>query len=124
VKNTLKKQGIAMYDVAKSVVRHKDNASDKDLEVIETIDIAKTIQTLPCLQNIVVTGQKALEVIIEQFVKENITITPPTVGKYSSFIFENRTLRLYRMPSSSRAYPLALEKKAAVYGEMFLMGNL
>ena len=28
-------------------------------------------------------------------------------------------MRLYRMPSSSRAYPLALEKKAAFYREMF-----
>ena len=28
-------------------------------------------------------------------------------------------MRLYRMPSSSRAYPLALEKKAAVYRLMY-----
>ena len=28
-------------------------------------------------------------------------------------------MRLYRMPSSSRAYPLALEKKAAAYRIMY-----
>lgn len=27
-------------------------------------------------------------------------------------------MRLYRMPSSSRAYPLALERKAEAYGQM------
>ena len=43
----------------------------------------------------------------------------PLVGDFVEFLFEERPLRLYRMPSSSRAYPLALEKKADVYRIMY-----
>jgi len=116
----LAKQGIAMYDTAESVIRHKDNASDKDLEIIEAVDIGKIIQILPDLQNIVTTGQKASETLINQFAKKNIQIQAPVVGSHSAFVFENRPLRLYRMPSSSRAYPLSLEKKAEIYERMFI----
>ena len=35
------------------------------------------------------------------------------------FTFEGRTLRLYRQPSSSRAYPMKVERKAEIYGPMF-----
>jgi len=118
--NFLTKHRIALYDTAEAVIRHKDNASDKDLEIVEAIDIGKTIRNLPDLQHIVTTGQKASETLIEQFVKEDIQIFPPPIGSHIAFIFEDRTLHLHRMPSSSRAYPLSLEKKAGIYKEMFL----
>ena len=92
---------IAIYDAAKTVIRHKDNASDKDLEIIEAVDIQEFIRKLPDLRNIIVTGQKAADIIIEQFAEKNILISPPLVGKYSEFVFENRNLRLSRMPSSA-----------------------
>lgn len=41
------------------------------------------------------------------------------MGQYTEFTFEGRTLRLYRMPSSSRAYPMQIEKKAEFYRKMF-----
>ena len=41
------------------------------------------------------------------------------MGEYTEFIFEGRKLKLYRMPSSSRAYPMKLEKKAEYYQKMF-----
>ena len=43
----------------------------------------------------------------------------PKVGDFTEFVFDGRPMRLYRMPSSSRAYPLALEKKAAAYRIMY-----
>jgi len=110
---------IAMYDTAKAVIRHKDNACDKDLEVVEASDIQEMLKKLPHLRNVIVTGQKAADIIIEQFFENKISIQPPSVGEFTAFIFENRELRLYRMPSSSRAYPLALERKAAVYKAIF-----
>jgi G:T/U-mismatch repair DNA glycosylase len=116
----LTQQGIAIYDTAETVIRHKDNASDKDLEIVEALDIEKTIQKLSHLQNIVTTGQKASQTLIEQFAKKDIHIAAPGVGSYTVFSFENRRLRLYRMPSSSRAYPLSLEKKTEIYRRMFL----
>jgi len=111
---------IAMYDTARVAVRRNDNASDKDLEIVEATDIAEIIHKLRNLKNIVATGQKALDTIITQLAKSNIKIKSPAVGSYTSFSINNRELRLYRMPSSSRAYPLALEKKADIYKKMFI----
>lgn len=112
----LSQQGIALYDTATVVCRLQENASDKFLEIIEPTDIALLIRHLPHLKAIATTGQKATEVLTAQF---DIS-TPPAVGKYITFeTAEGRILRLYRMPSSSRAYPLAIEKKAIAYGCMF-----
>jgi G:T/U-mismatch repair DNA glycosylase len=111
----LTKQGIAMYDTAEAVIRHKDNASDKNLEIAEPTNIGAFIHRLPHLQSIVTTGQKASEAVIAYFAQKGISINPPAVGAYTPFVYEDRALCLYRMPSSSRAYPLALEKKAEIY---------
>jgi hypothetical protein len=46
-------------------------------------------------------------------------VEEPKVGDFSEFVFDGRPMRLYRMPSSSRAYPLALDKKAAAYRTMY-----
>ena len=117
--NFLTIRRIAMYDTAQAVIRHKDNASDKDLEIVQAIDIGKTIRQLPNLQHIATTGQKASETLMEQFAKEGLQIAPPSIGASVAFVFEDRTLLLHRMPSSSRAYPLSLEKKATIYKGMF-----
>ena len=108
--NFLKEKGIALYDTATAIRRLQDNASDKFLEVIEPTDIRLLLKQLPQCQAIVTTGQKATDIIRSQ-----IEVNEPSVGQSCPFEFEDRTLQLYRMPSSSRAYPLALEKKAAVY---------
>lgn len=110
----LTRKGIALYDTATSIRRLQDNASDKFLEVIEPTDIRLLLKQLPQCKAIVTTGQKATDIIRNQ-----IEVDEPSVGKSCPFEFEDRNLRLYRMPSSSRAYPLALEKKAAIYRFMF-----
>ena len=106
----LTEKGIALYDTASSVRRLQDNASDKFLEVVEPTDIRLLLKQLPQCKAIVTTGQKATDIIRSQ-----IDVEEPKVGESRPFEFEDRTLRLYRMPSSSRAYPLAIEKKASVY---------
>ena len=116
----LNKKRIGMYDMAEEVIRHKDNASDKDLEIVSPLDILQVILTLKNLENIVTTGQKATDVLLEQLAQNNIEVESPKVGGCSTFYFQDRTMRIYRMPSSSRAYPLSLEKKAAIYAEMFM----
>jgi G:T/U-mismatch repair DNA glycosylase len=112
-------QHIAIYDMAEEVIRHKDNASDKDLEIVQPLDIVGVISHLPDLRNIVATGQKSLDTLAGQLHAANIEVDYPKVGEYVSFSIQNRKIRIYRMPSSSRAYPLSLAKKAAVYGKMF-----
>lgn len=110
----LNEKGIALYDTATVVRRLQDNASDKYLEVIEPTDIRLLLKQLPQCETIVTTGQKATDTIREQ-----IDVLEPAIGNSSPFQLEDKHLRLYRMPSSSRAYPLALEKKAKAYLFMF-----
>ena len=60
-------------------------------------------------------GQLATQVFMQHFSIKQM----PKMGCFAEFSFEGRTLRLYRVPSSSRAYPMAVEKKAAFYQKMF-----
>ena len=110
----LEQRGIAIFDTATSIRRLQDNASDKFLEVVEPTDIARLLRELPQCKAIVTTGQKATDTLRQQ-----LSVAEPKVGDFSEFVFEGRAMRLYRMPSSSRAYPLALNKKAAAYRIMF-----
>ena len=110
----LKEKGIALYDTATSVRRLQDNASDKYLEVVEPTDIRLLLKQLPQCQAIAATGQKAIDTIRLQ-----VDADEPSVGRKVPFSFEDRDMHLYRMPSSSRAYPLALEKKSDFYRSMF-----
>lgn len=111
-------KGIAMYDTACEVRRLKDNASDKFLEIVKPTDLYALLTKLPECQAIVTTGQKATDVIVETFGCDE-----PHVGSCTECIIHgensNRSIRLWRMPSSSRAYPLPLEKKAEFYRKMF-----
>lgn len=106
-------KGIALFDTASSIRRLKDNASDKFLEVVESTDIIGLLKQIPECRAIVTTGEKASDTLSALF-----DVKPPKIGEYATVNFNERVLRFYRMPSSSRAYPLALEKKAAVYGKM------
>ena len=107
-------KGVAMYDTASEVRRLKDNASDKFLEIVTPTDIEKLLQQIPQCHAIVTTGQKATDVIIEKYGCEE-----PKVGSFTTLEIAGRSMRFWRMPSSSRAYPLSLEKKAEHYMIMY-----
>ena len=106
-------KGIALYDTACEVVRLKDNASDKFLEVVTPTEICALLKQIPHCTAIVTTGEKATDVVTATFGCEK-----PAVGNMTIITINNRTLHFWRMPSSSRAYPLALEKKAEYYKMM------
>ena len=110
----LNDKGIALFDTASAIRRLQDNASDKFLEVVQPTDISRLLGQLPECKAIVTTGQKATDTLRAQFEVEE-----PKVGDFSEFVVDGRPVRLYRMPSSSRAYPLALDKKAAAYRTMY-----
>ena len=114
IKEFCSDKGIAMFDTATAVRRLKDNASDKFLEVVEPTDIPALLRRIPLCEAVVVTGEKAAQTLCEAFGTE-----APAVGDYSEFSFEGRNMRLYRMPSTSRAYPLPIQKKADVYRRLF-----
>lgn len=106
-------KGIALFDTATIVRRLKDNASDQFLEIVEATDIRALLQQLPDCKAIAVTGQKAMDTLRTQ-----LQVEEPAVGKSIEFLFENRPMQLFRMPSTSRAYPLPLEQKAGMYETM------
>ena len=106
--------GLALYDTAYEVKRLKDNASDKFLEVISVTDISELLKQLPNCSAIVVTGQKATEIISQTY---NCVV--PSIGNYTTIQISSKELQFWRMPSSSRAYPMRLENKAIYYKTMF-----
>lgn len=108
----LNEKGIGYYDTAEAVKRLKDNASDKFLEVVEYTDINALLEKILDCRVVVTTGEKATENIVKQMSLSEM----PTVGNYVQL---KETIILYRLPSSSRAYPLSLEKKAEAYRKMF-----
>ncbi len=114
ISSFLQEKGVALYDTASVVRRLQDNASDKFLEVVEPTDIGALLRSIPCCKAVVTTGQKATDVFCQQ-----TGASEPPVGEKSEFDFAGKRMTLYRMPSSSRAYPLKLEKKAEVYRVMF-----
>lgn len=112
-------QGIALYDTASEVRRLRDNASDKFLEVVMPTDIVALLGKLPDCRAVVTTGQKATDIAVLQLGCEE-----PAVGGVSSCMVNGRQVRMWRMPSTSRAYPLPLEKKADVYRTMLCAEGL
>ena len=114
IKDFCSDKGIALYDTATAVRRLKDNASDKFLDVVEPTDVPALLRKIPFCEAVVTTGDKATQTLCGLF-----DVPAPAVGEYSSFCFDGRAMRLYRMPSTSRAYPLPIQKKADVYRRLF-----
>ncbi len=115
--------GFALYDTASAVRRLKDNASDKFLEVVTPTDIAILLKQIPECKAIVTTGQKATDTLAERYGCEkpatgsSVRISIPVED--STGIPRPNTYEFFRMPSTSRAYPLSPDKKAEAYGKMF-----
>lgn len=110
----LEEKGIALYDTATRIRRTKDNASDKDLEIVEETDLDAMLREIPACKAVVTAGQLATDVFCRHY-----GINGPKVGEWTPFSLDGRELRLYRMPSSSRAYPMRAERKAEYYNIVF-----
>ncbi len=105
---------IAIFDAASSVRRLMDNASDAHLEIVEPTDIPALLRKIPQCRTVVSTGGKSAETIAEQ-----LGCKVPAVGGFATFTLDGKEYRFYRMPSSSRAFPMKLEKKAEAYRRIF-----
>ncbi len=114
IKRFLTEKRIALWDTAMRVRRLKDNASDKHLEIVETIDLDALFAKRPTIEAVVTAGEKATGVIAA---KAGVPL--PKTGQTVPCCASGHNFELCRMPSSSRAYPLALTAKAAAYGRMF-----
>lgn len=127
-------KGLAFFDTSKAIRRLQDNASDKFLEVVEPTDIPALLRQLPHLRAIVTTGEKATETIcktmgitdvpkVNTYVEITNTDGTDETDKLENTNLTNLTnggsLLLYRLPSSSRAYPLSFDKKVEAYRQFF-----
>jgi len=115
IREFLTQQRIALWDTAMEVKRQKGNASDKFLEILQPINLKEILSQIQACHTVVITGQKAMDVLLSI-----LSVKEPAVGSFAETTFMNRRLRIYRMPSSSRAYPKPLVEKAAVYKKMFV----
>ena len=135
--------GLAFYDTACEVRRLKDNASDAFLEVVTPTDIPSLLARIPECHTLVTTGEKA-----STLASAALSCPTPPVGRWVDLRLGGsalgggalagegaaafgpiphagldpaspRALRFWRMPSTSRAYPLPLEKKADAYRQLF-----
>ena len=112
-------KGLAFFDTSSAVRRLQDNASDKFLEVVEPTDIQALIVQLPQLRTIVTTGEKATETLCTTMMISSLPKVNTFVPVPDTYNQAGEQLVLYRLPSSSRAYPLAFEKKVEAYKRMF-----
>ena len=121
-------QGIALFDTARKVRRLKDNADDNFLEIVEGTDVFALLEQMPECMTIVTTGGKASEELQGYLAFHGIKVSIPKVGEYTLIDVAlasppwegpGEVLYWWRMPSSSRAYPMKLEKKAAFYSRLF-----
>ena len=112
-------KGIAFYDTATAIRRLKDNASDEFLEVVEPTDIRALLKQLPHCEAIVTTGQKATDTLCQYFNIENGPKVGESIAIPDVCNRDGQAVKLYRLPSSSRAYPLPFDKKVAAYRKMF-----
>lgn len=118
--NFCKSKGFAFFDTAKKVCRRQDNASDDHLEIVEPTDVEALLRQMPNCHDVVTTGGKASEELFRQLSLASDTPFPlPKIGEKVSLRVWGRELRWWRMPSSSRAYPLKMEKKAVYYARLF-----
>jgi len=136
-------KGLAFYDTASKICRWKGNASDDFLEILEPANVGNMLMQMPECFTVVTTGGKAAEefaAIIEAAdaaagspkgaaagtqgeaaasAARRLAPAPPAVGTFVDVVLAGRTLRWWRMPSSSRAYPMSLKDKASHYAQLF-----
>lgn len=107
--------GLAFYDTATEVRRLKDNASDAFLEVVTTTDIPALLARIPHCKMLVTTGEKASQIVAQTFG----CAVPPVGGHTVIPSAAKEPITFWRMPSTSRAFPMKLEKKAEAYRQLF-----
>lgn len=111
IKQLLNQKGIALNDTGRKIRRLKGNASDKFLEILEPVPLYDLLSRMPLCRSIATTGEKAAAVISQ--------LTDTKLPKMGEMVVSSDNLNIWRMPSTSRAFPMKLEQKAEYYSELF-----
>lgn len=126
IKSLMRDKHIALNDTVRKARRLKGNASDKFLEVVEPVPLFELLSEMPDCKSVATTGEKAAGIVAE------LTDTDiPKMGEMTSTILfapeyriNGERLEIWRMPSTSRAYPLPVEQKAEYYARLFRHLNI
>ena len=110
VKALASANGIALGDTGYKVKRLRGNASDKFLEIVEPVDLVGLLARMPECRAIATTGEKAAATVAR--------LTDTEIPVIGSPVISDSWPEIWRMPSTSRAYPLALERKADHYAKL------
>ena len=119
IKAFLAERGIGSCPGVRRAIRTHGNASDAYLKVVETVELPEILEKIPQCRRICTTGGKATEILLallETEVKAKDFKTGTTITARCG----DRDLLVTRLPSTSRAYPMKLEKKAEAYRKFFV----
>ncbi|MEN2752378.1 DNA glycosylase [Psychrobacter sp. FBL11] len=131
IRNFLFERGIASCPTVKQAIRETGNASDKNLTVVTPVNLDDILPRVPKVQALFTTGGKATEVLIDLLDSSLPKSKHPKTNQSMAYPYKGQSedsdltatsvddLTLYRLPSTSRAYPLALNKKIAAYKAFF-----
>ena len=111
IKRLLNERGIALNDTGRKVRRLKGNASDNFLEIVEPVPLYDLLTLMPQCKTIATTGEKAAGVVAD--------LTGTVLPKMGQHVVSADGLDIWRMPSTSRAFPMKLEAKAEYYAALF-----
>ena len=122
-------RGIASCPTVNQAIRETGNASDKNLTVVTPVDLDNILPQVPKVQTLFTTGGKATEVLLNLLAESPAKSKYPKTNQSMDYPYQWQSnqsqkadvnnLTLYRLPSTSRAYPLALDKKIAAYKDFF-----
>ena len=118
IKAFLMERGIGSCPGVRRAIRMHGNASDAYLKVVETVELPEILAQIPQCRRICTTGGKATEILFDLLTAEKKGKDVKT-GETVSARCGGRELLVTRLPSTSRAYPMKLEKKAEAYRQFF-----
>ena len=135
IRNFMFERGIASCPTVKQAIRETGNASDKNLTVVTPVNLDVILPQVPKVASLFTTGGKATEVLLGLLDEPIAKSKHPKTNQSMDYPYQWQSkdnqkadvnnLILYRLPSTSRAYPLSLDKKVAAYKSFFeKMGKL
>ena len=129
IRDFMFERGIASCPTVKQAIRETGNASDKNLTVVTPVDLEVILPQVPKVKSLFTTGGKATEVLLGLLDEPIAKSKHPKTNQRMDYPYQwqdadNKKidvndLTLYRLPSTSRAYPLSLDKKVAAYKAFF-----
>ena len=115
IQQMLKQYGIGIGETVREAVRTKDNASDKFLEIVTPVDLPDLLKKAPECVALITTGEKAASIIASLTDTAVPVMGESVICEVKMPDGEKRLIKHYRLPSTSRAYPMKFEEKASYY---------